>query len=86
MALFRQNEEITEETKHFSESFHENWSIEDCKIEELINECPILADEDAENLEKKTTVVEASRAAKRMKNGKSSGSDGFTTEFFKVFW
>ena len=29
---------------------------------------------------------EASSALRKMKNNKSPGSDGFTSEFFKFFW
>ena len=42
-----------------------------------------IAEEEAENLEGKITVEEATCALKRMKNGKSPGSDGFTVDFKK---
>jgi hypothetical protein len=32
------------------------------------------------------TVEEAGKALKQLKNGKSPGSDGFTTDFYKFFW
>ena len=53
------------------------------KIEQLIKEYPKIAEEEAENLEGKITVEEATCALKRMKNGKIPGSDGFTVEFKK---
>ena len=53
------------------------------KIEQLIKEYPKIAEEEAENLEGKITVEEATCALKRMKNGKSPGSDGFTVELKK---
>ena len=32
------------------------------------------------------TEMECANALKEMNNGKSPGSDGLTTEFFKIFW
>ena len=52
-------------------------------IEQLIKEYPKIAEEEAENLEGKITVEEATCALKRMKNGKSPGSDGFTVDLKK---
>ena len=57
---------------------------EDCKIEQLIKEYPKIAEEEADNLEGKITVEEATCALKRMKNGKSPGSDGFTVDFLSL--
>ena len=37
-------------------------------------------------MEGKITLEEATSSLKNMKNGKSPGTDGFTVEFFKVFW
>ena len=42
-----------------------------------------IAEEEAENLEGKITVEEATCALKRMKNGKIPGSDGFTVDLKK---
>ena len=35
---------------------------------------------------KKITYEEAGTVLKNMKNNKSPGSDGYTVEFFKLFW
>ena len=51
------------------------------KIEQLIKEYPKIAEEEAENLEGKITVEEATCALSRKKNRKSPGSDGFTVDF-----
>ena len=37
-------------------------------------------------MEGEITYSELTDAVKRMKNGKSPGSDGYTIEFFKFFW
>jgi hypothetical protein len=39
-----------------------------------------------DNLEGEITYAELTASIKRMKNEKSPGLDGFTSEFFKFFW
>lgn len=46
----------------------------------------VLDENMSNNLEGYITNEEALLALKNMKNNKSPGSDGFTTEFFKFFW
>ena len=82
-SILTQTNAILEETKQFYESLYKNRKTEDCKIEQLIKEYPKIAEGEAENLEGKITVEEATCALKRKKNGKSPGSDGFTVEFLK---
>ena len=82
-SFLTQTNAILEETKQFYESLYENRKTEDCKIEQLIKEYPKIAEEEADNLEGKITVEEATCALKRMKNGKSPGSDGFTVDLKK---
>ena len=81
-SFLTQTNAILEETKQFYESLYENRKTEDCKIEQLIKEYPKIAEEEADNLEGEITAEEATYALKRMKNGKSPGSDGFTVDFF----
>ena len=58
-----------------------NLFFEDCKIEEIVHTSPTLSDEEANNFEGTT------RALKSMKNNKTPGTDGFTSEFFYImFW
>ena len=80
-SILTQTNAVLEETKQFYESLYKNRKTEDCEIEQLIKEHPKLAEEE-ENLEGKITVEEATCALKRIKNGKSPGSDGFTVNFF----
>ena len=47
---------------------------------------PSLNDTDRNHTEGLISIEEAGKALKKMKNGKSPGLDGFTTEFFKFFW
>ena len=84
-SFLTQTNTILQETKHFYGSLHVNRKTEDCRIEELIKEYPKLAEKGTKNLEGKITAEEATCALKRMKKGKSPGSDGFTVEFLKSF-
>ena len=45
-----------------------------------------LSQEERESCEGLVTINEVGMSLKRMKNGKSPGSDGFTVEFYKFFW
>ena len=65
---------------------YEKKIVEDCEIEEIVHTIPTLSDEEANNIEGKLTLEEATRALKNMKNNNSPGTDGFTSVFFKVFW
>lgn len=56
------------------------------EINELVQNAPTLTPEQTNNMEKDISLSEAAIALKSMKNNKSPGSDGFTAEFFKVFW
>ena len=47
---------------------------------------PILSNEKQKSLEGKISYEKLLLALKRVKNNKSPGSDGFTTEFYKFFW
>ena len=81
---------ILKEAKQFYEHLYSN------KDEQLsdINLCQELAGFDVQILTKKEsdaiegfiTLKEAAETLKSMSNNKSPGSDGFSAEFFKVFW
>ena len=45
-----------------------------------------LSDKEKNSIEGKLTLKEVASALKNMKNDKSPGLDGFTSEFFKFFW
>ena len=45
-----------------------------------------LAAHDSNTLEGELTYSEATLVLKKMSNNKSPGSDGYTVEFFKIFW
>ena len=45
-----------------------------------------LSQKEAEDLEGELNLSELSYALKNMKNNKTPGPDGFTVEFYKMFW
>lgn len=58
------------------------------KTDTFLHNCnvPKLSDKEKNMCEGNICVEEASKALKMMKNGSSPGSDGITTEFYKMFW
>ena len=78
--------DIIEEVTKFYENLYEKKDLDTFNFEEKGLEIKRLSDEESESLEGEISLEEASRALKNMKNGKSPGTDGFTVEFFKVFW
>ena len=47
---------------------------------------PKLTEDDKKSCEDELTLKEIGEALKQLQNGKSPGSDGFTTDFYKFFW
>ena len=64
--------------------------INDVNLEDLIQEhgdnIPKLTEKQRNDLEGLISKEEVLSTLKRMKNGTSPGSDGFTVEFYKFFW
>ena len=62
-------------------------NIVDANLDDILDkDTKKLTDEQGHSLEGKITFLEAGTFLKNMKNNKSPGSTGFTTEFFKFFW
>jgi exonuclease III len=80
------SKDIISEVNRFYERLYAEREVESCSIEDLIEHVPRLTEFERNSLEGMITLVEASQALKNMNNGKSPGSDGFSAEFFKVFW
>ena len=75
-----------EETKHFYESLYDKREVEAVNLDDSILNPNKLTDIKRDQLEGLLTYKEAHAAFKQMKNNKSPGSDGFTTEFLKFFF
>ena len=78
--------EILVEVNGYYERLYDHRVVEPCEIKDLISGAPKLSELEVNSLEGLITLDEATEILKNMKNGKSPGSDGFTVEFFKVFW
>ena len=85
---------ITDEKEILKEikSFYEKLYSEDQTLGEdfdnyfLNDNIPKLNDELLELCENELTIDECTKMLYKMKNGKTPGSDGFTVEFYKIFW
>lgn len=82
---------ILTEAKNFYQKLYKSRNMpmnEQCNLEEKIpfDDVPKLNLDQKSSLEGLITFAELTNALKKMKNNKSPGSDGFTTEFFKLFW
>ena len=62
---------------------HNDYNLNEILIDPMIKK---LADFEKDDLEGQISFQEATSFLKNMANNKSPGSDGFTTEFYKVFW
>ena len=85
--IFRIKDILEAQKKYYSKLYTENIQIDETPISEAIgrNENQLNEDE-ARLLEGEITYTELTSALKNMKNSKSPGNDGFTAEFFKLFW
>ena len=73
--------------KYYQNLYSERLEIDEKPLIEIIGENPNkLTNDESINLEGEITYTELATTLRNMKNGKSPGNDGFTTEFFKFFW
>ena len=85
-SILKDQNKISNEVSSFYSSLYKKRIVERCEITELVNDIPCLTEVEANTIEGKITLEEASFALKHMKNKKSPGTDGFSAEFFKFFW
>ena len=79
-------EDIVREVKTFYEKLYNSREVENKDLRNIITHVPCLTQDEGKDLEGEITLEEATQALKIMANNKSPGTDGFTVEFFKVFW
>ena len=86
--VITKQEDILEEVCSFYRDLYSHHAVNDVDLEYLLTdyEIPRLNESESDSLEGLVTINEAGFVLKGMKNNKSPGSDGFTTEFFKCFW
>ena len=82
--------EILTETKNFYEQLYscKDFQMTDINLNDLLQNIEVntLNAEDSEAIEGPITYEEAAQVLKAMSNNRSPGSDGFSAEFFKMFW
>ena len=73
--------------KYYQNLYSERLEIDEKPLIEIIGENPNkLTNDESINVEGEITYTELATTLRNMKNVKSPGKDGFTTEFFKFFW
>ena len=78
--------------QYFENLYRIEANVNEDNIEEQLglfvdqNEIPTLNEEQRKRCEGKVTLDELGRALKGLNHGSSPGLDGFTSEFYKVFW
>ena len=81
------NDILHYQKKYYQNLYSERLEIDEKPLIEIIGENPNkLTNDESINLEGEITYTELATTLRNMKNGKSPGNDGFTTEFFKFFW
>ena len=86
--LFDQRE-ILKEAKHYYETlYNESNNLIDVNLEDDLKNCTSnkLDEKQKKELEGLLQYNEVTHTLKNMKNDKSPGGDGFTLNFYKVFW
>ena len=83
--IYEQNE-LLEETKQFYKNLYEKRHMNIIDIDVLVNHQKKLSDIQRDSIEGNITFREAADALRNMKDNKSPGNSGFTTEFYKFFF
>jgi hypothetical protein len=78
---------LDEELRFYSDLYSNNVNINVGKSRDFFNDNVSKINEDEKNdCEQPITATECAKALLSLNNGKSPGSDGFTTDFYKMFW
>ena len=79
--------EILEEVRRFYEKMYNKQDVDNNRMDQMIkNISAKLSEEDKNSIEGHLNEYECACALRDMNNNKSPGSDGITTEFYKIFW
>ena len=88
--ILTDQKEILKEAESFYKNLYSNKDdpLSAINLKEYLKDTnlPKLTDNESKLLEGDITISELTKALKNMKNNKSPGTDGFSSEFFKVFW
>ena len=79
--------EILNEVRSFYEKLYTEQIVDDDKMEQMSKNISAKLNEEEKNIiEGQITEYECTCALRDMQNNKSPGSDGITTELYKIFW
>ena len=78
--------DILLQQKIFYENLYSESKVNNTFDSIFLNELPTLSNENVSLTESELSIEELTLAIKSMKCGKSPGSDGLSTEFYKFFW
>ena len=90
--LTNQLDILQAQRQYFEDLYKLDVNVNEDNLEEQLdlfidqNEIPTLNEEQRKSCEGKVTLEELGRALKGLNIGSSPGLDGFTSEFYKVFW
>ena len=85
--ILNDENDILNEIQTFYHSLYTEKDFEPRNKDLFLNDnIPKLDDCATQKCEKEITIEECSKALKKMKNRKTPGTDGFTVEFYKMFW
>ena len=84
--IITDQKEILEETKQYYANLYSKKECGDTNYDFFDNSIKKLNENEKISCEGLLTDRECANALKDMKNNKSPGSDGITTEFYKIFW
>ena len=85
-SIIFEQEEMLNETKNFYQKLYERRQTDNVVLEDILQHSSKLDDNEKASIEGHITFEEALAAIKCMKNNKSPGNSGYTTEFFKFFF
>ena len=85
-SIIYNQDDMVNETQTFYKNLYQFRPTEDVRFEDIILESEKLNDNEKASIEGHISFEEAAAALKNMKNNKSPGNSGYTTEFFKFFF
>ncbi|MCP3901139.1 MAG: hypothetical protein GY707_15650, partial [Desulfobacteraceae bacterium] len=77
---------IRNEIKSFYQNLYSIEEVTNTNDDYFFNRSPKISKSNIDLSEKEITIEECEKALQKMKNGKTPGSDGFTADFYKLFW
>ena len=85
-SIIYEQDELLEETKQFYKKLYDKRQVNSIDLDVLVNYQKKLSDIQRESIEGLISFKEAADALRNMKDNKSPGNSGFTTEFYKFFF